>query len=111
MSGRRCRPGRPSLYLIAGTRWVDADIEARHVNRAFDIDGSRRAGRTLNPWLAEIGIESGGAASRFDLRLSHAADEVAFGFGSGAADDPRLGYSFDVREWTLSLGYVVPFGD
>ena len=24
-------PGR-SLYLIAGTRWVDAEIEARHVN-------------------------------------------------------------------------------
>ncbi len=103
-------PGR-SLYLIAGTRWVGAEIEARHVNRAFDIDGSRRAKRTLNPWLAGIGIEFGGAASRFDLRLSHAADEVAFGFGGGEADDPRLGYSFDVREWTLSLGYVVPFGD
>ena len=40
-----------SLYLIAGTRWVDA----RHVNRALDIAGSRRAERTLTPWL--IGTE------------------------------------------------------
>ena len=100
-----------SLYLIAGTRWVDAEIEARHVNRAFDIAGSRGAERTLNPWLIGIGVEFGGVASRFDLRLSYAADDVAFGFGGGAADDPRLGYSFDVREWTVSLGYVVPLGD
>ncbi len=103
-------PGR-SLYLFAGTRWVEARIEARHVNRAFDIAGSRGAERTLHPWLIGIGMEFGGAAGRFDLRLSHMADDVAFGFGGGAADDPRLGYSFDVREWTLSLGYVVPFGD
>ena len=103
-------PGR-SLYLIAGTRRVDAEIEARHVNRGFDIDGSRGAERTLNPWLAGIGVEFGGTAGRFDLRVSYAADDVTFGFGGGAADDPRLGYSFDVREWTVSLGYVVPFGD
>ena len=44
-----------SLYLIAGTRWVDAGIEARHVNWALDIAGSRRAERTLTPWL--IGTE------------------------------------------------------
>ena len=103
-------PGR-SLYLIAGTHWVDAEIKARHVNRAFDIAGSRRVERTLNPRLAGIGIEFGGVASRFDLRLSHAADDVAFGFGGDAPDDPRLGYTFDVREWAVSLGYVVPFGD
>ena len=103
-------PGR-SLYLIAGTRWVDAEIEARHVNRAFDIDGSRGAERTLNPWLIGIGVEFGGVASRFDLRLSYAADDVAFEFGGGVADDPRLGYTFDVQEWAVSLGYVVPFGD
>ena len=30
-----------SLYLIVGTRWMDADIEARHLNRAFGIDGER----------------------------------------------------------------------
>ena len=100
-----------SLYLITGTRWVDAEIEARHVNRTFDIDGSRGAERTLNPWLIGIGVEFGGVASRFDLRLSYAADDVVFGFGGGAADDPRLGYTFDVREWAVSLGYVVPFGD
>ena len=100
-----------SLYLVAGTRWVDAEIEARHVNRTFDIDGSRGAERTLNPWLIGIGMEFGSAASRFDLRLGYAADDVAFGFGGDAADDPRLGYTFDVREWAVSLGYVVPFGD
>ena len=103
-------PGR-SLYLIAGTRWVEAEIEARHVNRAFDIAGSRGAERTLNPWLIGIGVEFGGVASRFDLRLSYGADDVAFGFGGGAADDPRLGYTFDVWEWAVSLGYVAPFGD
>ena len=78
---------------------------------AFDISGSRGAERTLNPWLIGIGVEFGGVASRFDLRLSYAADDVAFGFGGGAADDPRLGYTFDVQEWAVSLGYVVPFGD
>ena len=61
----------------------------------------------MNPWLIGIGVEFGGVASCFDLRLSYAADDVAFGFGGGAADDPRLGYTFDVREWTVSLGYVV----
>ena len=58
-----------------------------------------------------IGIEFGGVASRFDLRLSCAADDVAFRFGGDTADDPRLGYTFDVREWAVSLGYVVPFGN
>ena len=100
-----------SLYLIAGARRVDADIEARHVNRAFDISGSRSVQRTLNPWLIGVGIEFGGVAHRFDLRLSYAADDVAFGFGAAdAADSPGLGYTFDVREWAVSLGYVVPFG-
>jgi len=100
-----------SLYLFAGTRWTDAKIEAAHVNRRLGIAGSRRADRTLNPWLVGAGIEFGDAGSRFDLRLNYAADEVDFGFGGGAADDPRLGYAFEVREWSVSLGYVIPFGD
>lgn len=100
-----------SLYLFAGTRWIDAEIEAAHVNRRLGIAGSRRVDRTLNPWLVGVGIELGGTGSRFDLRLSYAADDVDFGFGGGAADDPRLGYAFEVREWSVSLGYVVPFGD
>ncbi len=99
------------LYLFAGTRWIDAEIEAAHVNRRLDVAGSRRADRTLNPWLVGAGIEFGDAGSRFDLRLNYAVDEVDFGFGGGAADDPRLGYTFDVREWSVSLGYVIPFGD
>ncbi len=98
-----------SLYLFAGTRRVDAGIEAAHVNRRLGIAGSRRAERTLTPWLAGIGIEFGDAGSRFDLRLSYAADE--FRFGSGAADDPRLDYAFELREWSVSLGYVLRFGD
>ena len=100
-----------SLYLFAGARWTDAEIEAAHVNRRLDIAGSRSADRTLNPWLAGAGIEFGDAGSRFDLRLNYAAGDVDFGFGGGAADDPRLGYAFEVREWSVSLGYVVPFGD
>ncbi len=100
-----------SLYLFAGTRWIDADIEAEHLNRRLGIAGSRRADPTLNPWLVGLGIEFGGGESRFDLRLGHAAYDVDFGFGGGAADDPRLGYAFDVREWSVTLGYVVAFGD
>lgn len=100
-----------SLYLIVGTRWMNADIEARHVNRAFGIDGARDVERRLNPWLAGIGVEFGGGAGRFDLRLSYAADDVAFGFGAGEGDGPGLGYAFEIREWAVSLGYVVPFGD
>ena len=99
-----------SLYLFAGTRWIDANIEAEHVNQRLGIAGSRRADRTLNPWLAGVGIEFGDPGSRFDLRLGYATHDVEFGFG-GAADDPRLGYAFDVREWSVTLGYVVAFGD
>ena len=56
-------------------------------------------------------MEFGGDAGRFDLRLSYAADDVAFGFGGAEGDGPSLGYAFIVREWVVSLGYVVPFGD
>ena len=80
------------------------------LNRAFGIDGERGAKRRLNPWQAEIGVEFGGDAGRFDLRLSYAADDVAFGFGAGEGDGPSLGYTFDAREWAVSLGCVVPFG-
>lgn len=97
-----------SLYLFAGKRWIDAEIEAAHVNRRLGIAGSRRADRTLNPWLAGVGIEFGSSGHRFDLRLSHVVDDVDFHVGAGAADDPGLGYAFEVREWRLSLGYIVP---
>ena len=72
--------------------------------------GERGAKRRLNPWQAGIGVEFGGDAGRFDLRLSYAADDVAFGFGGAEGDGPSLGYAFIVREWVVSLGCVVPFG-
>ena len=100
-----------SLYLFAGTRWIDADIEAGHLNRRLGIAGSRREDRTLNPWLAGLGIEFGGGESRFDLRLAYAAYDIGFGSSGNAADDPRIGYVFDFREWSVTLGYVVAFGD
>ena len=100
-----------SLYLFVGTRWIDADIEAEHVNRRLGIAGSRRVDRTLNPWLAGVGIEFGNAGSRLDLRLGYAAHDLEFESGGGTADSPRLGYAFDVREWSVSLGYVIAFGD
>ena len=40
-------------------------------------------------------------------RLSYAADEV----GLGAGIDPRLRYTFEMREWSVSLGYISPLGD
>ncbi len=95
-----------SLYLFAGTRRIEAEIEAAHVNRRLGIAGSRGAERTLTPWLAGIGVEFGGPGRRFDLRLSYAAEEVGF----GAGDDPRLCYTFEMREWSVSLGYVIPLG-
>ena len=100
-----------SLYLFAGTRWIDADIEAGHLNRRLGIAGSRREDRTLNPWLVGLGIEFGGGESRFDLRLAYAAYDTGFGSSGNAADDPRIGYVFDVREWSVTLGYVVTFSD
>lgn len=100
-----------SLYLFAGTRWIDADIEAGHLNRRRGIAGSRREDLTLNPWLVGLGIEFGGGESRFDLRLAHAAYDIGFGSSGNATDDPRIGYVFDVREWSVTLGYVVTFGD
>lgn len=100
-----------SLYLFAGTRWIDADIEAGHLNRRLGIAGSRREDRTLNPWLAGLGIEFGGGESRFDLRLAYAAYDIGFDSSGDAADDPRIGYVFDFREWSVTLGYVVAFGD
>lgn len=100
-----------SLYLFAGTRWIDADIEAAHVNRRLGIAGSRRADRTLKPWLVGFGIEFGGAESRFELRFAYATHDVDFGFGGGSTDDPQLGYAFDVQDWSVTFGYIVAFGD
>ncbi len=100
-----------SLYLFTGIRWIDADIEAGHLNRRLGIAGSRREDPTLNPWLAGLGIEFGGAESRFDLRLAYAAYDIGFGSSGNAADDPRIGYVFDFREWSVTLGYVVAFSD
>ncbi len=96
-----------SLYLFAGTRWIDAEFEAAHINPRLGIAGSRRADRTLNPWLAGVGMEFVKHGHRFDLRLSYAVDDVDFHVGTGAAGSPRLGYTFEVREWRLSLGYIV----
>lgn len=100
-----------SFYLFAGMRWLDADIEAAHRSERFDVAGARREERTLNPWIVGAGMEFGSAGHRFDLRLSHAAYDLGFGAGSGGADDPRLGYAFEVREWSVSLGYAIAFGE
>ena len=93
-----------SLYLFAGARWIDVDIKAAHLNQRLGIAGAMRADRTLNPWVAGAGVEFGNARRRFDLRLSRAVDRVNF-YSDG---EPRLGYAFKVRVWSLSLGYVLP---
>ena len=99
-----------SLYLFAGTRWIDTDIEVGHLNRRLDIAGSRREDRTVNAWLAGLGITFGGAGSHFDLRLACATYDIGFGSGGGAGGAPRIGYDFEGRDWSVTLGYVVTFG-
>ena len=100
-----------SLYLFAGTRWVDAEIDAGHLNRRLGITGSIRADRTLRPWLIGVGAGFGNAGNRFDLRLSYMDHDVDMGLGSGSVNDPILRYAFEIREWNVSLGYVISFGD
>ena len=100
-----------SLYLFAGTRWVDAEIDAGHLNRRLGITGTMHADRTLKPWLIGVGTEFGIAGNRFDLRLSYMDHDVDMGLGSGSVSDPILRYAFEIREWNVSLGYVILFGD
>ena len=100
-----------SFYLFAGTRWVDAKIDAGHLNRRLGVTGSIRADRTLKPWLIGVGTGFGNAGHRFDLRLSYMDYDTDMGIGSGSMGDPILRYAFEIREWNVSLSYVISFGD
>ena len=100
-----------SLYLFAGMRRARADIYAEHLNERLEIASGRGARRTLAPRLAGAGAEFGGARGRFDLRLGYASGDTSFAFGTGAPDDPALGYTFDIREWRVSLAWVFPLGE
>ena len=59
--------GAVALPVRGAPRWIDADIEAEHLNRRLGIAGSRRADPTLNPWLVGLGIEFGGGEKPFRL--------------------------------------------
>ena len=100
-----------SLYLFSGIRWAEFEIEAAHVNQRLGISGSREGDDSSVGWLIGGGIEFGGGRGHFDLRLAYATHDVGFGAGNGLANDPTLGYSFDVRELSFMLGYVVPLAD
>lgn len=101
-------PGR-AFYLFAGVRRIEVDIAAAHRNARLGIRGERTMSRRLAPWIAGAGVEFGSAEGRFDLRLGYSAWDAEFGF-DGALDGSRLGYAFESREWSVSLGYVVALG-
>ena len=98
-----------SFYVFAGSRWVDAEIDAGHLSRRFGIEGSIGEDRTFKPWLVGAGTVFGIAGHNFDLRLSYIDYDTDMGMGSGAAGDPVLRYDFEIEEWTVSLGYVISF--
>ena len=100
-----------SLYLFAGMRRTRADIRAEHLNERLGIAGERGARRVLAPRLAGAGVEFGGPRRRFDLRLAYAAGDAHFAVGPGEPDDPALGYTFDIREWRVSLAWVFALGE
>ena len=108
-------PGSPgeggSLYLFAETGRLRVDMDAKHVNPARGIAGQRRAADTVTPWRVGVGVETGGADGRFDLRLGYTVWEASFGVGGGEFADPKLDYRFEAREWGLSVGYVIAIGD
>ena len=99
-----------SLYLFSGIRWADFEVEAAHVNQRLGISGSREWDDGSVGWVIGGGIEFGVAGGHFDLRLAYVAHDIEFGAGNGLVNDPTLGYSFEVRELSVMLGYVVPLG-
>ena len=97
-----------SLYLFSGIRWTDFEVGAAHVNQRLGISGSREWDDSSVGWVIGGGIEFGAGRGHFDLRLTYGAHDVEFGVGNGLTNDPTLGYSFEVRELIIMLGYVVP---
>lgn len=109
-------PGR-SLYMTAGIHWVDAEVNAAHdrcggaENCPNPLTGNFRDGSIDAAWRAGMGIEFGGERHRFDLRIHHAVYEKTLRRRQGGLTfaTPNLGYDFEVKEWSMTLGYVLGF--
>ena len=109
-------PGR-SLYLTAGIHWVDTEINAAHdrcggtENCPHPVTGNFRDRFTDTAWRGGLGIEFGGERHRFDLRISHAVYEKNLRRHQGGMTfaTPDLDYDFEVKAWSVTLGYVFGF--
>ena len=109
-------PGR-SLYLTAGIHWVDTEINTAHDrcgssgNCPNPVTGNFRDRFTGMAWRGGIGIEFGGERHRFDVRVGHEVYEknLRRRLGGLTFATPNLGYDFDVRAWSMTLGYVFGF--
>ena len=110
--GDRVFPGAEgSLFLFAGLRRTGAEFKAAHRNARLGIASSRRGRDTLASWTAGAGFDLDAAGGRFDFRVGYAAGEVDFRFPAAGPGDPRLAYAFELREWRVSLAWVVPLGE
>ena len=58
-----------------------------------------------------MGIEFGGERHRFDVRVGHEVYDKNLRRHQGGLTfaTPSLGYDFDVRGWSMTLGYVFGF--
>ena len=104
-----------SLYLLTGIRRLDTEFEADFDNGASvpgaSVSGTHEEDDWETSWVVGAGVEFGGPAHRFDLRIQYTDYELDHDRGDGSAlNMPVLDYEFDVDEWGIHLGYTRPFG-
>ncbi len=100
-----------SLYLFSGVRRLATEVEMRTENPVLGISGSRTRRETPLAWRFGAGAELGGSDGWFDVRAGYSQYDFHRVTGSTLAHNPIIGQSFDLREWSLSLGYVIPLGN
>ncbi len=99
-----------SLYLFSGVRRLATEVVMRHENPARGISGFRARHETPLAWRFGVGAEFDVSDGWFDLRAGYSQHDFGIVLGGGLADNPTLGYAFDMQEWSLGLSYVIPLG-